>query len=34
MAGEANRIKSGKAAKVNADRVLSRVTETQLVLQS
>jgi hypothetical protein len=33
VADEANRIKSGKAAELNADRVLSRVTETQLVLQ-
>ena len=29
VAGEANRIKSGKAAELNADRVLSRVNETQ-----
>jgi len=29
VAGEANRIKSGKAAELNADRVLRRVTETK-----
>ena len=33
VTSEANRIKSGKAADLNADRVLSRVTETQQVLQ-
>jgi hypothetical protein len=33
VAGEANRIKSGKAAELNAERVLSRVIETQQALQ-
>ena len=33
VAGEANRIKSGKAAELNAERVLNRVGETQPALQ-
>jgi hypothetical protein len=32
MAGEANRIKSGKAAELNAERILNRIGETQVVL--